>query len=58
MPNATDPGADALAAATSILAATDEKTIEEKVAGLADPLGTFYRFTLPVSTLGRAPRPH
>lgn len=54
LPNALDAGADALSAATSILSAVDEEAIAEKVSRLADPLGTFYRFTLPVSTLGRA----
>ena len=53
MPGTLDMGADALAAMTSILDATDEAVIRERVAKIADPLGTFYRFTLPVSTLGR-----
>ena len=48
---------DSDAIVRSILS-TDQKVIDEKVAKLADPLGTFYRFTLPVSTLGRAVRPH
>ena len=56
MPNAMDQGADCLAAITSILDAQTEKDVSEKVARLADPLGTFYRFTLPVSMLGRKPR--
>ena len=56
MPNAKDAGADCLAAVTSILEATDAKEVAEKVGQLADPMGTFYRFTLPVSMLGRKSR--
>ena len=57
MPNSLDVGADALAAMTSIVDAGDEKTAREKAGALHDPLGTFYRFTLPVSMLRRAPKP-
>ncbi|MBM4395363.1 MAG: oxidoreductase [Deltaproteobacteria bacterium] len=56
MPGSLDPGADALAAMTSILAASDDATVAAETARLLDPLGTFYRFTLPVSVLGRAPK--
>ena len=56
MPESIDQGADLLSAMTSIVDAPDEQTAREKVAKLADPLGTFYRFTLPVSLLGRAPK--
>jgi F420-non-reducing hydrogenase small subunit len=56
MPHAADAGADALAAMTSILEASDDKSAAEKGAQLLDPLGTFYRFTLPVSLLVRTPR--
>ena len=58
MPNSLDVGADALAAMTSIVDAADETTARAKDAHLVDPLGTFYRFTLPVSMLRRAPRAH
>jgi F420-non-reducing hydrogenase small subunit len=50
-----DPGCDALAAMTSILDAGDADTVAAKTARLADPLGTFYRFTLPVSLMRRVP---
>jgi F420-non-reducing hydrogenase small subunit len=56
MPESLDTGADLLSAMTSIVDAADEATARAKVARLADPLGTFYRFTLPVSLLGRAPK--
>lgn len=49
-------GADALAAMTTILEAMDDETARRKTEALADPLGTFYRFTLPVSMLRRTPR--
>lgn len=57
MPNSLDAGADLLAAMTTLVAADDEKTAREKVARLPDPLGTFYRFTLPTSMLRRVPKP-
>jgi F420-non-reducing hydrogenase small subunit len=56
MPNSVDQGADALAAITTLLDEADEPKVREKAAALADPLGTFYRFALPVSLMGRAPR--
>jgi len=56
MPRSLDMGADALAAMTTILDAADEETARKKTQALADPLGTFYRFTLPVSMLRRAPK--
>jgi F420-non-reducing hydrogenase small subunit len=54
MPNAADQGADVLAAVTSILESTDEQDARKKVSKIVDPLGTFYRFTLPVSMLRRS----
>jgi F420-non-reducing hydrogenase small subunit len=56
MPNSLDSGADSLAAVTSILESVDEKEAQKKVAKIADPLGMFYRFTLPVSMLRRSAR--
>ncbi|MBI5532736.1 MAG: oxidoreductase [Deltaproteobacteria bacterium] len=56
MPSSSDAGADALSAMASIVDASDEKTADEKMARLVDPLGTFYRFTLPVSLLVRSPK--
>jgi F420-non-reducing hydrogenase small subunit len=51
-----DVGTDVLGAVTSILDATEEKAVAEKVGRLVDPIGTFYRFTLPVSVLGKTVR--
>lgn len=56
MPDSLDPGADVLASITTIMNADDASTVEEKTSRLVDPLGTFYRFTLPVAMLARAPR--
>lgn len=56
--NSLDQGADALAAISSILDASDAATVNDKMQALPDPLGTFYRFTLPVSILGRVRRPN
>jgi F420-non-reducing hydrogenase small subunit len=46
-----DQGAKILSAIASIVDSTDEKEIEEVIGTIADPLGTFYRFTLPSSLL-------
>jgi len=48
-----DQGAKFLSAFASILEANDEKDIERIVGSIADPAGTFYRFSLPSSILGR-----
>ena len=56
LPNSLDVGADALSAMTSIVDAAEEGDARTKVGKLADPLGTFYRFTLPVSMLRRVPK--
>ena len=42
-----------LCAITSIITATDEPAVTEMLDGIVDPLGTFYRFTLPTSQLQR-----
>jgi F420-non-reducing hydrogenase small subunit len=55
MPASLDQGADLLAAMATLLDETDQGKAETKLARLVDPVGTFYRFTLPVSLLGRAP---
>ena len=52
--NVTDQGAKMLSALASILAADDEATAKKALAGVVDPLGTFYRFALPTSLLERA----
>ncbi len=57
---AIDQGGSMLSAITSILAISDneaqlsEEDIEELVAQIRDPLGTFYRFSMPKSLLRRA----
>jgi F420-non-reducing hydrogenase small subunit len=48
-----DQGAKFLSAFASILDTNDEKEIEKIVATIADPAGTFYRFSLPKSILRR-----
>ncbi len=57
-----DQGGSMLSAIASILNITDRETeigeeeIEKLVSQLKDPLGTFYRFTMPKSLLGRVVR--
>ncbi len=48
-----DQGMAALAGISSILTAMDEKSASEAGGSIADPIGTFYRFSLPSSTLRR-----
>lgn len=48
-----DQGAKFLSAFASILETNDEKEIERLVGSIADPAGTFYRFSLPSSILRR-----
>jgi len=47
----TDYGAKALSAIASILDANDEQDIAARVAEIVDPVGTFYRYSLPASLL-------
>jgi len=53
-----DPGAEAMSAIGSILGTGEDYVSVEKIVeilkGLKDPLGTFYRFTLPVAIINRA----
>jgi F420-non-reducing hydrogenase small subunit len=49
-----DQGAKILSALASIVDASEARGIDQAVAQVADPLGTFYRFSLPSSLLGRA----
>jgi F420-non-reducing hydrogenase small subunit len=51
--NVTDQGAKMLSAIASIYQAQDEEAVDEMVKSLVDPVGTFYRFGLPVSILRR-----
>lgn len=48
-----DQGAKFLSSLASILDTDDEKEIEKIVNTIIDPAGTFYRFSLPTSTLRR-----
>lgn len=48
-----DQGAKFLSALASILDTNEEKEIEKIVNTIVDPAGTFYRFSLPTSTLRR-----
>jgi F420-non-reducing hydrogenase small subunit len=48
-----DQGAKILSAIASIVDATEAEGIAQAVAEIVDPLGTFYRFSLPSSLLGR-----
>lgn len=52
--DAIDQGAKMIAALGSVIACSDEDSILEAVGGVVDPAGTFYRFGLPASILGRA----
>ncbi len=46
-----DHGAKALSAIASLLDANDEEEIVARIAEIADPVGTFYRYSLPASPL-------
>jgi len=48
-----DQGAKILSAIASIIDSTNEEEIERIINTIADPLGTFYRFSLPSSLLRR-----
>jgi F420-non-reducing hydrogenase small subunit len=48
-----DHGAKILSYLASTLAAKDDASIEKGLAGIPDPLGTFYRYGLPTSMLRR-----
>ena len=52
-----DYGAKALSAVASVLDADGEDEIAARVAEIADPVGTFYRYCLPASLLHRRVRP-
>jgi len=48
-----DQGAKILSCLASTLAAKEDQAIEEGFAGIPDPVGTFYRYSLPSSLLRR-----
>jgi F420-non-reducing hydrogenase small subunit len=52
-PDITDQGTKMLSAVASIIDSGDEKEIDEIIKQIPDPLGLFYRFALPLSTLRR-----
>ena len=50
-----DYGAKALAAVAAVIAPAQAEGIDEAAASIPDPVGTFYRYSLPASLLhGRA----
>jgi len=51
--DAPDPGAKMMSAIGTIIDSNDEDEIEQIVDGIADPAGTFYRFSLPTAILRR-----
>lgn len=52
-PNVTDQGAALLSAIASVVDADTEEEARRIVEEIVDPVGTFYRFGLPASLLGR-----
>ena len=48
-----DYGAKAVSAVASLIDSTDESEIAARVGEIADPVGTFYRYSLPASQLRR-----
>jgi F420-non-reducing hydrogenase small subunit len=52
--NVVDQGAHFLSAVASIIDSTDPEEIEKIIEGIPDPVGTFYRYSLPESLLRRA----
>ena len=50
----TDQGAHLLSAVASVIDSTDPQEINSIIDGIPDPVGTFYRYSLPVSLLRRA----
>jgi len=52
--NIRDQGAKMISAIASVIDSTDPEEIERIIAAIPDPVGTFYRFSLPDSMLRRA----
>lgn len=52
-PESPDQGAKMLSALSSVIDSTDPEEIEQIISTIADPVGTFYRFSLAASMLGR-----
>ncbi len=53
-PNSLDQGTKMISALASVIDSQDPEEIEEILDGIADPIGTFYRFSMSKATLGRA----
>jgi F420-non-reducing hydrogenase small subunit len=51
---AIDQGAHFLSAVTSVIDSNDPEEIQKIIDDILDPVGTFYRYSLPDSLLGRA----
>lgn len=52
-PNVRDQGAKMISALSSVIDSTDQKEVREIIRTIADPLGTFYRFSMAASVLKR-----
>jgi F420-non-reducing hydrogenase small subunit len=52
-PNVTDPGAKMMSAIGTMIDANKPEDIDAVIDTIVDPAGTFYRFSLPSSILGR-----
>ena len=53
-PDVIDQGARMMSAVASVIASKDPQEIDKIMDGIVDPLGTFYRFSLPHSLMRRA----
>lgn len=53
----SDQGAKLVSAIASIIDSSNPEEIDKIINGIADPIGTFYRFTLPTSLLGSKQTP-
>ncbi len=51
--NVRDQGAKMVSALASVIDSTDPEEIDEIIGTIADPVGTFYRFSLPASMIRR-----
>ena len=49
----TDYGAKALSGIASLLDANEADQVDARIAEIVDPVGTFYRYSLPASLLHR-----
>jgi F420-non-reducing hydrogenase small subunit len=56
MDNIADYGAKAVSTYASVISSKEEPAIEKALEGIADPGGTFYRYSLPKSLLVRNPK--